>query len=120
METLLWFVSDSREGLHRTLIEKEQEYRQHQLNVLATTYEMLGETDPRYNDVEQNGDNGSLTIRLEDPPNMSNASVQGAVAFEMKDGSENDESLDDSIQQEIRMKESDRGAYFDNLDDILE
>jgi len=120
METLLWFVSDSREGLHRTLIEKEQEYRQHQLNVLATTHKMLGETDPRYNDVEHNGDDGSLTIELEDPPNMSNTSAQGAAAFEMKDESENDDSFDDSIQQEIRMKETNRSAYFDNLDDILE
>jgi hypothetical protein len=120
METLLWFVSDSREGLHRTLIEKEQEYHQHQLNVLTNTHEMLGETDPRYNDVEHNGDDGSLRRELEDPHNMSNTSTQGAATFEMKDESEHDECFDDSIKQEIRMKETNRSAYFDNLDDILE
>jgi len=123
METLLWFVSDSRGGLHQTLVEKEQEYQQHQLNVLATTHDMLEETsvlNQRYNDVEQNGDDGSLTIRLEDPPKMPTKSVESAAAFEMKDASENDESLDDSIQQEIRMKETNRSAYFDNLNDILE
>jgi len=119
METLLWFVSDSREGLHQTLVEKEQEYHQHQLNVLANAQEMLGDASvitPRNDDVEQNDDNDSVSVRLEDPPKTS---AKGAAAFEMKDVSEDDESLD-SIQREIRMKETDRNAYFDNLDDILE
>ncbi len=115
METLLWFISDSREEIHRTLIEKEEEYRQHQLNVLATAHDMMAE-----HDVEQSGDDGSSMIQLEDPPQIRKPTIEGAPAFEMKDVAENEESLDDSIQEEIRMKEKDRDAYFDNLDDILE
>ena len=120
METLLWFISDSREGLHQTLIEKEDEYRQHQLNVLATAHGMLDESSDlhsRYDDAECSGDDGTLTIELKDPPQLSKSAVGRAATFEMKDESEND---DDIIQQEIRMKEKDRNAYFDNLDDILE
>ena len=122
METLLWFISDSREGLHRTLIEKEEEYRQHQLNVLATTHDILETSvlQSPYDDVEQDGNDESLTIRLEDPPKVSATSAEGGAAFVMKDVSDNEESLDDSIQEEIRMKEANRKDYFDNLDDILE
>ena len=44
----------------------------------------------------------------------------------MKDDSENDDCEndkdldDDSIRQEIRLKETDKHAYFDTLNDILE
>ena len=123
METLLWFISDSREEIHRTLIEKEEEYRQHQLDVLAATNGMLEETsdsEPRYDVVEQDGDYRSSTIQLHDPPQIRKPAIEGAAAFELKDVSENEGSLDDSIKEEIRMKEKDRNAYFDNLDDILE
>ena len=122
METLLWFISDSREGLHRTLLEKEEEYRQHQLNVLATTHDILETSalQSPYNDVEQDGDDETLTIPFEDPPKTSETSPEDGAAFVMKDVSENEGSLDDSIQEEIRMKEENRNAYFDNLDDILE
>ena len=119
METLLWFVSDSRGGLHQTLVQKEQEYQQHQLSVLAIAHDMQEETVAQ-SDMEENGDDSSLTTMLEDPPLMPKTSLEGAAVFEMKDVSENDESLDDSIQQEIRMKETNRRAYFDTLDDILE
>lgn len=123
METLLWFVSDSRGEIHQTLIEKEQEYQQHQLNVLAATHDMLEMSvlhEPYYNDLEQDDDDSSSIIRPEDPPQIPKGSVHSAAAFEMKDLSDNDESLADSIQQEIHMKETNRSAYFDNLDDILE
>ena len=122
METLLWFVSDSRGGLKQTVVEKEQEYQQHQLNVLATARDMQEETVARRqeSDMEENGDDSSLTIMLEDPPLVPKTSLEDAAVFEMKDVSENDESLDDSIKQEIQMKETNRRAYFDTLDDILE
>jgi len=113
METLLWFVSDSRGGIHQTLVEKKQEYQQHQLNVLAAAHDTLDASvsNQRLDGVEQNE---------EDAFEILKTSAESTAAFEMKDISENEESLDDSIQQEIRMKETNRNEYFDNLDDILE
>mmetsp|Transcript_55308 Transcript_55308/g.61836 ORF Transcript_55308/g.61836 Transcript_55308/m.61836 type:complete len:492 (+) Transcript_55308:93-1568(+) len=130
METLLWFVSDSRGGIHQTLLQREQEYHQHQLNVLATTKDMQSEAvgqqeddshvEEDYEMVDENDDNNSLTRRVEDPPADPEMPIERVAIFEMKDDSENDENLDDSIRQEIRMKETDRKNYFDTLDDILE
>jgi len=130
METLLWFVSDSRGGIHQTLLQREQEYHQHQLNVLATTKDMQSEAVGQQEDdshveednemVDENDDNNSLTRRVEDPPVDPEMPIERVAIFEMKDDSENDENLDDSIRQEIRMKETDRKNYFDTLDDILE
>jgi len=129
METLLWFVSDSRGGIHQTLLQREQEYHHHQLNVLATTKDMQSEAVGQQEDdshveednemVDENDDNDSLTRRVEDPPVDPEIPIEGVAIF-MKDDSENDENLDDSIRQEIRMKETDRKNYFDTLDDILE
>ena len=55
METLLWFVSDSRGGIHQTLVEKEQEYKQHQFNVLAAAHDMVDATvsNRRYDEQNQ-------------------------------------------------------------------
>ncbi|VEU43509.1 unnamed protein product [Pseudo-nitzschia multistriata] len=118
METLLWFVSDSRESLHETILEKEQEYQKHQTKVLETAHEIMGESsdDGDESDDEENGQD-SLRVTLEDPPK---APKRQTVTFEMKDVSDDDQSLDDSIKQEIREKETNRNAYFDTLDDILE
>jgi len=130
METLLWFGSDSRGGIHQTLLQREQEYHQHQLNVLVITKDMQNEAVGRQHDdsdveedheiVDENDDDDSLTIRIEDPPVDPEMPIERVAIFEMKDDSENDENLDDSIRQEIRMKETDRKNYFDTLDDILE
>ena len=124
METLLWFVSDSRGGLHQTLLQKEQEYQQHQFNVLAATmaHREDGSDIEEDHEIDDDGDDdSSLTVRIEDPPHDEKTSMVDAAVFEMKDDSENDENLDDdSIRQEIRLKETDKHAYFDTLNDILE
>ena len=124
METLLWFVSDSRGGLHQTLLQKEQEYQQHQFNVLAATmaHREDGSDIEEDHEIDDDGDDdSSLTVRIEDPPHDEKTSMEDAAVFEMKDDSENDENLDDdSIRQEIRLKETDKHAYFDTLNDILE
>lgn len=123
METLLWFVSDSRGGLHQTLVEKEQEYQQHQLRVLATAHEILDGTPQhqQHPGETEDGEVLSLRIVISDPVNVARAPTDdGSLSFEMKDLSEKDEELDDSIKQEIHMKETNKAAYFDTLDDILE
>ena len=114
METLLWFVSDSRGGIHQTLLEKEQEYQQYQLNVLAAAHDIAeaSVSNQQYDDVEEKSE--------ENPLEIPEPSAESTSAFEMKDLSDNEDSLDDSIKQEIRMKEANRNEYFDNLDDILE
>jgi len=122
-------VSDSRGGIHQTLLQREQEYHQHQLNVLATTKDMQNEAVGQQDDsdveedndiVDENDDDDSLRIRIENPPVDPEMPQKGVAIFKMKDDPENDENLDDSIRQEIRMKETDRKNYFDTLDDILE
>ena len=133
IETLLWFVSDSRGGLHETLVQKEKEYQQHQVNVLAAATEdaQLEEEEEedatherrrqqqessrgeRGEGIDGDGSGGS------DAPNDNPANP--LVTFQMGDLSDNEEeNLDESVQQEIRMKETNRRAYFDTLDDILE
>lgn len=37
LETTMWFVHDSRGGVHATILQKEEEYRQHQQDVLEAT-----------------------------------------------------------------------------------
>jgi hypothetical protein len=127
METLLWFVSDSRGGLHQTLLQREQEYQQHQHDVLAATmaHREDGSDIEEDHEIDDDGDDddddSSLTIRIEDPSHDEKTLMEGAAVFEMKDDSENDENLDDdSIRREIRLKETDKHAYFDTLNDILE
>lgn len=126
METLLWFVFDSRGALHQTIVEKEQEYQQHQMNVLANAQEMVGESFTslhRYNvDENSDGDDDSSAILSEESLNKApKTPKERTVSFHMKDASDDDDdSVDNSIKREIRMKEANRNAYFDALDDILE
>jgi hypothetical protein len=125
METLLWFISDSRGATHQTLLQREEEYQQHQQNVLAATmaHREDGSDIEEDHEIDDDNDNDddSLTIRIEDAPHDEKSSMEGAAVFEIKDDSENGEDLDDdSIRQEIRMKETDKHAYFDTLNDILE
>mmetsp|Transcript_22196 Transcript_22196/g.52763 ORF Transcript_22196/g.52763 Transcript_22196/m.52763 type:complete len:464 (+) Transcript_22196:104-1495(+) len=114
METLLWFVSDSRGGIRQTLIEKEQEYQQYQLNVLEAAHDIADAS------VSKQGDDDIEEESAENSIEKPKPSPDYAAAFEMQDLSENEDSLDDSIKQEIRMKEANQNEYFDNLEDILE
>jgi len=133
-ETLLWFVFDSRGALNQKIVRKEQEYLQHQKDVLAAAQEMAGdssllggshprlEVEENLQHVSNNGDSSSSRILgpsgdfSSEPP-----SQQRSVAFQMNDVSEDDdESADDTVKREMRMKEANRTAYFDALDDILQ
>jgi hypothetical protein len=188
LETIMWFIHDSRGGVHQTLLLKELEYKQHQKNVLEATRKLQAEAAARC--IEEEGSEGrgngevsgdgyhshKTTIGWDDPPDMAgqydaddrplfgeesghtraldlpnlngttvitepthsiqhppsttggeahvSAFAGGGGGFEMRDiledGEEEEETLDESIRQEIRMRESNRRAYFDTLDDILE
>ncbi len=68
---------------------------------------IAGETDPM---------DGGGRIAVRDIRQTGGA----GTAFEMQPTPDDYDNLDDSIRQEIRMKETNRRAYFDTLDDILE
>ncbi|KAG7362793.1 hypothetical protein IV203_026153 [Nitzschia inconspicua] len=152
LETTVWFIHDSRGGVHKTILQKEQEYRKHQQDVLAATRklqmeamrqreeDMLGRRDRSDSDrrnlgvrVErENTDDapvfGENAMLASEPP-ISFAGVKEASvpvnegntnAFELRNALEDDDALDDTIRQERRMREANKRAYFDALDDILE
>lgn len=178
METLLWFFADSRGEMHSTLLQKEQEYHEHQRTVLAKStemqqhiiddielrmqnrddgeylpsdvideddYESIDEETYNYDRNHENYNNDvgagdSFSIQPQDPLDIArsehrhlsksvdaNHNIGAALPlFEMKyDYSEYnanyfDNNLDDSIRQEMLLKEKDKHAYFETLNDILE
>jgi hypothetical protein len=156
LQTTMWFIRDWRGGVHATIMQKEQEYRQHQQDVLEATRKLHLETMS-----QQNQDNGEeqdqrdsdyQTMRTErkdtdDAPifglismlsgeePVSLAEVKDEVAlglavedpeeqndnrFKLRNMLEVDDVLDNTIQQERRMREANQQTYFDTLDDILE
>jgi hypothetical protein len=184
LETAMWFVHDSRGGVHQTLVQKEAEYRQHQKDVLEATRKLQAEAAEARREKEgdsgseEEEDNGSGvdgnflrkdsddrpifgepspspggpldptlyisdfkgTTIITDSTQLANnkkkkikdgettaAGIAAASGLQMRDilegnddDDDDDETLDESIRQEIRMRESNRRAYFDTLDDILE
>ncbi|KAL3902376.1 MAG: hypothetical protein SGILL_010847, partial [Bacillariaceae sp.] len=147
METAMWFIHDSRGGVHQTILQKEEEYRQHQQDVLEATRKMQMEAISSGNlGVDEiAADNNDSSRRETDdapifgqdvtiseaPPAVSFAGISEAPppssaadgsGFEMRNETEEDdeEGLDDTIRQEIRQRETNQRAYFDTLDDILE
>ena len=193
LETAMWFVHDSRGGVHQKLLQKEEEYRQHQSDVLEATRKLQAEAAEARREKEgdsagedeEDEDNGSAvgpdgrrkdsddrpifgepsprrvggpsdaTLQLSDlkgttvitdatplannrkqtkttkhkegTTNTTASEIAAATSgFQMRDilegnvDEEDEETLDESIRQEIRMRESNRRAYFDTLDDILE
>jgi hypothetical protein len=154
METSMWFIHDSRGGVHQTILKKEQEYRQHQQDVLEAARKLRMEAVSRrnLNNNEAQGEDDSIQDPLDSscresddapifgqnvtitdaPAAVSFAGVMEAPApaitaastrgFEIRNATEqeDDEVLDDTIKQEIRQRETNKRAYFDTLDDILE
>jgi hypothetical protein len=139
LETTMWFIHDSRGGVHQMILKKEQEYRQHQKDVLEATRKLQLEAayqrQEEIDDRRDRSETDDVPIFGESPgvPTMTFAGVreeiipapevegeQGVSDFEMQNISEEDETSDDTIQQERRMREANKRAYFDALDDILE
>ncbi|KAL3938487.1 MAG: hypothetical protein SGARI_001729 [Bacillariaceae sp.] len=146
IETSMWFIRDSRGGVHRTILQKEKEYRKHQQDVLEQTRkvqaEALGRRDgdhsgERVDDDDFRSHLDSMSRKETDDAPIFGQSEGHAVSFagvregpgpssdagefEMKGASKDDEeNLDDTIKQEIRQREANQRAYFDTLDDILE
>lgn len=153
METAMWFVHDSRAYVHQTLVQKEEEYKQHQQMVLEQTREIQAEAEksraqsgiieqeeeedwPRLstfaNGRRMTGDDSANSKNMAmfagetdsmdgDPMTFKDINQTGGAGnFDLQPASDDDDNLDDSIRQEIQMKEANRRAYFDTLDDILE
>jgi hypothetical protein len=156
LQTTMWFIRDSRGEVHAAIKQKEQEYRQHQQDVLEATRKLQSErTNYREEGIGVIGDgnnsdwHATLTERrdtddapifgentiLSGEPSVSFAGVTEAAApapeveggkgqnnsgFVLQNAPEEDDTMDDTIQQERRMREANERAYFDTLDDILE
>jgi hypothetical protein len=151
LETTMWFVHDSRGGVHATILQKEEEYRQHQQDVLEATRKLqMGAMQQREEEVEDQrwlNRVGSKERRgMEDapifaedaevsgeapisfsgikettiPPPEARENEETTTGFEMRNTTDDDDALDDTIRQERRMREANKRAYFDTLDDILE
>jgi hypothetical protein len=150
METAMWFVHDSRWKVHQALAQKEQEYKQHQEKVLEQTRQIQAEAAAKarshlVNDEDQEegwpqgsssahgrrwtGDDsaGSAMMAGEtdsfdgDPMTFRDINeMGGATNFDLQNSSDGLDKMDDSIREEMRMKETNRRVYFDTLDDILE
>ena len=149
METAMWFIHDSRGGVHQMILKKEEEYRQHQQDVLDATRKMQMEAmnggslgvdgDARDNNELHDSSRretddapifGQDVTISEAPAAVSFAGIKEAPAsssaadgsrFEMRNETEEDEEgLDDTIKREMQQRETDKRAYFDTLDDILE
>jgi len=157
LETTMWFIHDSRGGVHTTLVQKELEYQKRQQSVLEATRKLQQDAaDRRQEDGEGDSDDvdsprlqptlverkdtddrpifGGEAMLTEQPPvafttvkeptsttaTEPPAPATSADGFEMRNEAEEDENIDDSIRQEMQMRESNRRAYFDTLDDILE
>jgi hypothetical protein len=149
LQTAVWFVHDSRSGVHQTIMQQEKEYRQHQLDVLEATKKLqqeasiLREETDRGKEGDVSGWGSPHTFgnrkETEDLPifgkilspteDLRTVPLTGMNAVQVPapaDGGsdmtifEDDEVMDETIRQEIRMREANRRAYFDTLDDILE
>jgi hypothetical protein len=139
LETTMWFIHDSRGGVRQMILQKEQEYRQHQKDVLEATrklqreasYQREEEFEGRLDRSETDdapifGENTAVPplnyagVREEIIPAPEVEVDEGNNKFEMRNISDEDENLDDTIRQERRMRETNKSAYFDALDDILE
>jgi hypothetical protein len=122
METFLWFIHDSRGNVQRAILEKEKEYKKHQEQVLQESQEKL-----RLN--SETADNGrsisdgqamidpdeSSELRSDDGSATGNRNLQPLDSGRMHDDDE-----EDSVEREHKMKVTNKKAYFNSLDDILE
>ena len=141
LETFLWFIHDWRESVFRALQEKEAEYRHHQAQVLETTRMKLRAVDDQHNrDRTDSGDPHSNPEGFDDidDDDDDDTSYQeeddedNPFQYEPRRRNDRDvvvptmelstaaESEDSAAAQELRLKQANKRAYFDTLDDILE
>lgn len=134
LDTFLWFIHDSRGNVQRALMEKEQEYKQHQENVLKESQQKHGDTaDPEI----AAGSDEALPSELEDSSDDHSdvrKKTKGRIFFADSDPEDDDEqqlpigtvdgddvNIDkESVEYERRLQETNRKEYFNSLDDILE
>ena len=139
METFLWFIHDFRGTVHAALQVKEQEYRQHQLQILEQT-RVLQErreqeetslpppsfrlqhhgTDEEDYGYENDGENNGSQEDEEDNILMlgQNALQESPVRHGSNRTGDEDGQL--SPEEELRLKQTNTDEYYDNLEDILE
>ena len=126
METSLWFIHDFRGSIHKALEEKEQEYREHQQQVLersrqvARAYGIPLSSSQQPRDSPRHDHSGSRSDSSDGVQDTAKRLRFGNVEEEPPTFNDFEEDLDDSLERELRFKEQNKVEYFDTLNDILE
>ena len=126
METSLWFIHDFRGSIHKALEEKEQEYREHQQQVLersrqvARAYGIPLSSSQQPHESPRHDHSGSSSDSSDGVQDTAKRLRFGNVEEEPPTFNDFEEDLDDSLERELRFKEQNKVEYFDTLNDILE